>query len=121
MLRKHRLDRPRLVNKRCEIDRTIYHYHADPLMSEEWVESTYYGNTEVSDLETYGVPRTRLLVTTRCGIRNRATTAEPTVTLHPIGAKTPLGAKAWRTVPLRRIVWEAFHDESFRAASSSSP
>lgn len=29
MLRKHRLDRPRLVNKRYELDRTVYHYHAE--------------------------------------------------------------------------------------------
>jgi len=30
MLRKHHLHRPRLVNKRYELDRTVYHYHADP-------------------------------------------------------------------------------------------
>lgn len=29
MLRKHRLRSPRLVNKRYELDRTVYHYHAE--------------------------------------------------------------------------------------------
>lgn len=29
MLRKHHLHRPRLVNKRYELDRTVYHYHAE--------------------------------------------------------------------------------------------
>jgi hypothetical protein len=29
MLRKYRLHRPRLVNKRYELDRTVYHYHAE--------------------------------------------------------------------------------------------
>lgn len=80
-------------------------------MPETWLESTYYENTEVSDL---GNIRRILDKTPRkhsMRIRNRATTAEPCVTLHPIGAKTPAGAKAWRTVPLRRIVWETFHGE----------
>ena len=31
MLRKHRLHSPRLVNKRYELDRTIYHYRAELL------------------------------------------------------------------------------------------
>lgn len=29
MLRKYNLHRPRLVNKRYELDRTVYHYHAE--------------------------------------------------------------------------------------------
>lgn len=29
MLRKSRLRSPRLVNKRYELDRTVYHYHAE--------------------------------------------------------------------------------------------
>lgn len=29
MLRKERLHRPRLVNKRYELDSTVYHYHAE--------------------------------------------------------------------------------------------
>lgn len=80
-------------------------------MTERWAESTYYENTEVSDL---GNIRRTSDKTTRnhpMRIRNRATTAEPCVTLHPIGAKTPAGGKAWRTVPLRRIVWETFNGE----------
>lgn len=80
-------------------------------MSERWVESTYYENTEVSDLGNIRRTSDKTPRNHPMRIRNRATTAEPCVTLHPIGAKTPAGAKAWRTVPLRRIVWETFHEE----------
>ena len=80
-------------------------------MPEKWVESTYYENTEVSDLGNIRRTSDKTPRSHSMRIRNRATTAEPCVTLHPIGAKTPAGNKAWRTVPLRRIVWEAFHGE----------
>lgn len=80
-------------------------------MTERWIESTYYENTEVSDLGNIRRTSDKSPRNHPMRIRNRATTAEPCVTLHPIGAKTTAGGKAWRTVPLRRIVWEAFHDE----------
>lgn len=80
-------------------------------MSEKWVESTYYENTEVSDLGNIRRTSDKTERKHSMRVRNRATTAELCVTLHPIGARTPAGLKAWRTVPLRRIVWEAFHDE----------
>lgn len=80
-------------------------------MTERWIESTYYENTEVSDLGNIRRTSDRTERKHSMRIRNRATTAEPCVTLHPIGVRTPAGLKAWRTVPLRRIVWETFHDE----------
>ena len=80
-------------------------------MTERWVESTYYENTEVSDLGNIRRTSDKAPRNHPMRIRNRATTAEPCATLHPIGAKTPAGGKAWRTVPLRRIVWETFHGE----------
>lgn len=80
-------------------------------MPERWVESTYYENTEVSDLGNIRRTSDKTPRKHSMRIRNRATTAEHCVTLHPIGAKTPAGLKAWRTVPLRRIVWETFHGE----------
>lgn len=80
-------------------------------MTENWAESTYYENTEVSDLGNIRRTSDKTERNHSMRVRNRATTAEPCVTLHPIGAKTPAGAKAWRTVPLRRIVWETFHGE----------
>ena len=80
-------------------------------MHERWVESTYYENTEVSDLGNIRRTSDKTPRNHPMRIRNHATTAEPCVTLHPIGAKTPAGGKAWRTVPLRRIVWETFHGE----------
>lgn len=80
-------------------------------MPEKWVVSTYYENTEVSDLGNIRRTSDKTERNHSMRVRNRATTAEPCVTLHPIGVRTPAGLKAWRTVPLRRIVWEAFHDE----------
>ena len=80
-------------------------------MTERWLESTYYENTEVSDLGNIRRTSDKTPRNHSMRVRNRATTAEPCVTLHPIGARTPAGGKAWRTVPLRRIVWETFHDE----------
>lgn len=80
-------------------------------MTESWIKSTYYENTEVSDLGNIRRTSDKTPRNHPMRIRNRATTAEPCVTLHPIGAKTAAGAKAWRTVPLRRIVWEAFNGE----------
>lgn len=80
-------------------------------MTEKWVESTYYENTEVSDLGNIRRTSDKTPRKHSMRVRNRATTAEHCVTLHPIGAMTPAGAKAWRTVPLRRVVWETFHGE----------
>lgn len=80
-------------------------------MPEKWVESTYYENTEVSDLGNIRRTSDKTERNHPMRVRNRATTAEPCATLHPIGVRTPAGLKAWRTVPLRRIVWETFHDE----------
>lgn len=80
-------------------------------MTENWAESTYYENTEVSDLGNIRRTSDKTPRKHPMRIRNRATTSEPCVTLHPIGVRTPAGVKAWRTVPLRRIVWETFHDE----------
>ena len=80
-------------------------------MPEKWIESTYYENTEVSDLGNIRRTSDKTERNHPMRVRNRATTAEPCVTLHPIGGKTPAGGKAWRTVPLRRIVWETFHGE----------
>lgn len=80
-------------------------------MPEKWVESTYYENTEVSDLGNIRRTSDKTPRKHSMRVRNRATTAEPCVTLHPIGVRTHAGLKAWRTVPLRRIVWETFHDE----------
>lgn len=80
-------------------------------MPEKWVESTYYENTEVSDLGNIRRTSDKTERKHPMRVRNRATTAEPCVTLHPIGVRTPAGLKAWRTVPLRRIVWETFHYE----------
>lgn len=80
-------------------------------MPEKWVESTYYENTEVSNLGNIRRTSDKTERNHSMRVRNRATTAEPCVTLHPIGIRTPAGLKSWRTVPLRRIVWETFHDE----------
>lgn len=80
-------------------------------MTERWRESTYYENTEVSDLGNVRRTSDKAPRNHPMRVRNRATTAEPCVTLHPIGFKTPAGIKAWRTVPLRRIVWETFNGE----------
>ena len=80
-------------------------------MPERWLESTYYENTEVSDLGNVRRASNKKPRNHPMRVRNRATCPEPCVTLHPIGAKTPAGAKAWRTVPLRRIVWETFRGE----------